>query len=505
MALMTRSPRRAAAFSNKARVTHRRNTPFGFKRGQLSIPRYLAKIEQEVRAEGRNPISLAGGKPNMAAYSMREYDANAKAYLERQALTLLDDADTTLAAYAAKGYWGLRDYIANYTASTSYGFVREDFARILEKDWGKKVDPKRLVPMNGNTQAIDVLLRYFNSLANNENGKPVAVFMTNPVYAGALSPLADYPNIKVYGIDIDEKGINPNSLQEAMEEALADGYQLGFTYLVPDGDNPSGITMDQERRDEVYEVIARMDEGYLFEDAPYTYLQLDPEQEYPLPFFADDPADIVIHAFTASKIGVPDPRVGWMYLPMDMHHEEDGEAVSFAAELVAPFSRQVLMQSSHHLAKFNGQAFNPYTGELVGLWPAAQHRNRIYRLNRDTLYGALQMGLAAEFGDLFQLSPLPMSGFVFTLDMPKLKELTQMDAAQLSTKLIYDYDVIVTPMDGFYGPDAPEGSGEQSIRFAYSAESAKNLLEGARRLIRGLREIFNLPEFEMSQLNHLEP
>lgn len=499
MALMARSSRRAQAFPAASRKAHRRSTPFGFQRSQLSIPRYLAKIEQEVRAQGRNPVSLAGGKPNMAAYDMRQYKANAVAFLTRRAAQLVNDPDTTLAHYAQQGYWGLLQYMANYTASTSFPFIRRDFAAIMQKDWGVELDPNRLVPMNGNSQAIDVLFRYFNTLANQEGGKPVAVFMTNPVYAGALSPLADYPHIKVYGIDTDEQGICPNSLKQAMEEALADGLQLGFTYLVPDGDNPSGITMSQERRDAVYEVIANMDEGFLFEDAPYTYLQLDSELEYPLPFFADDPAGIVIHAFTASKIGVPDPRVAWMYMPMDFL-DDDGNLINFAAEMVAPFSREVLMQSSQHLAEFNAQAFDPNTGELIGLWPAAIGRNEIYARNRDTLYGALKLGLADAFPELFQLSPLPMSGFVFTMDLPKLKERTGIDSAELSSKLIYDHDVIVTPMAGFYGPDAPEGSGTQSIRFAYSAESAENLLEGARRLIRGLRQIFGLPEFDDSEL-----
>ena len=47
-------------------------------------------------------------------------------------------------------------------------------------------------------------------------------------------------------------------------------------YLLPKGDNPTGITMPEKRRQEVYEVVCKYD-LLIAEDDPYSLIQFGPK------------------------------------------------------------------------------------------------------------------------------------------------------------------------------------------------------------------------------------
>ncbi|MBU0506689.1 hypothetical protein KJ708_11910, partial [bacterium] len=252
------------------------------------------------------------------------------------------------------------------------------------------------------------------------------------------------------------------------------------------------------RRDALYQAVLMHAEqtgniAYIFEDSPYYFIRLGAEgEEYPLPMAANDPAGIVAHAFSASKISFPDNRVGWLHLPMEWEQKDaSGNHRKLHAEIAAAVAAGTLIHSSRNLAGFNGQLWN--ADDMVGLMPASAIQSAIYRKNAALLYTALETGLAQAHPDLFTLSPRPKHGFVFSITMPGLAEKIGIkDDVVLAQRLLDDHGVIVTPMSGFAPPDLAPGALSETIRLAFSAETPERIEEGAERLVRGLKAIYGI-------------
>ncbi|MBU0505785.1 hypothetical protein KJ708_07335, partial [bacterium] len=376
--------------------------PMGYQPAPLAVTRVLANLARQRKEAGHNDISFGGGLPNPAACDVEGYDAKARAYLSRLADHEFIPGCRSIAA--------VQKALANYTDTISHTGVRKDFAAPYSRDTQIPINVERLVPTLGNTQAIMATLMFYNSLGND-----VAVFVEQQAYTGLLSAAEWFQNIKIVSLPMDADGMSPEALIQGLLKAEQDGLQLGFVYLVPDGGNPSGITMSQARRDALYQAVLMHAEqtgniAYIFEDSPYYFIRLGAEgEEYPLPMAANDPAGIVAHAFSASKISFPDNRVGWLHLPMEWDQKDaSGKQRMLHGEIAAAVAAGTLIHSSRNLAGFNGQLWN--ADDMVGLMPASAIQSAIYRKNAAVLYTALETGLAQAHPDLFTLSPRPKHG-----------------------------------------------------------------------------------------------
>ena len=107
------------------------------------------------------------------------------------------------------------------------------------------------------------------------------------------------------------KAPTPERFRAAIAEARAAGCFVPFYYTVPDGHNPAGFSFSIRRREEILG-IAREEGILIVEDAPYVYISYARPEDRPKPFLSLDPARTV-HLFTGSKIGLPGPRVGFVY------------------------------------------------------------------------------------------------------------------------------------------------------------------------------------------------
>ena len=96
------------------------------------------------------------------------------------------------------------------------------------------------------------------------------------------------------GVEMEDDGISI----EKLEQALKENKNTKFLYLIPNFQNPSGITMSLEKRKAVYELALKY--GVLiFEDNPYGDLRFAGE---PVPNIKSmDTEGIVIYAGSFSK------------------------------------------------------------------------------------------------------------------------------------------------------------------------------------------------------------
>ena len=87
-------------------------------------------------------------------------------------------------------------------------------------------------------------------------------------------------NCNIIPINTDQHGMDPQSLSDVMSDwspADIDNPQSGLPkmmYLIPNGGNPTGHSLTEERKREIYK-IAQKYNLLILEDDPYFYLQFN--------------------------------------------------------------------------------------------------------------------------------------------------------------------------------------------------------------------------------------
>ena len=130
-----------------------------------------------------------------------------------------------------------------------------------------------------------------------------------PSYLGALGAFNSYGGVGV-GIPQDEQGMSAVELEKTLAEMKAKGEKPKFIYLIPDFQNPAGMTMPEARRIEILN-IAKKHEIMIIEDSPYRELRSSGKPQRML-YDLDNGEGNVITLGTFSKIFMPGFRMGWV-------------------------------------------------------------------------------------------------------------------------------------------------------------------------------------------------
>jgi 2-aminoadipate transaminase len=136
-----------------------------------------------------------------------------------------------------------------------------------------------------------------------------------PTFGGALAAF-ELEDAKYFSLDIQEDGSDVEGMDRGIRDLLAQGRQPKFIYLVPDFQNPSGITMSLEKRKAILEVGKKHGIPIL-EDSPYRELRYKGEH-LPSIYSLDENQGNVIGLYTFSKILCPGIRVGFNIGPPEV-------------------------------------------------------------------------------------------------------------------------------------------------------------------------------------------
>lgn len=262
--------------------------------------RYASRLQRLSRSEIREllriatqpgVISFAGGLPAPEAFPMQE--------IRRATQKVLDEAGTKALQYSTtEGYEPLRELIARHTLR--YGIAAR---------------PSNVLITSGSQQALDLLGKLFL-----ERGDTVLV--EDPTYLGAMQAFRAY-GVEFLSVPVDHDGIRIERLEEALKAK-----RPKLLYLLPNFQNPSGVTMSEARRQEVVDLAARLDLP-IVEDDPYGQLRYEGDHLAPL-FVLDgelerdrhsgDPirGTHVVYTSTFSKLLAPGLRVGWILAPEEV-------------------------------------------------------------------------------------------------------------------------------------------------------------------------------------------
>jgi len=131
----------------------------------------------------------------------------------------------------------------------------------------------------------------------------------SPSFIGSLNAFKSY-NVNLVGIELEHDGINLEKLEEAVKSG---GVKL--LYLIPNFQNPTGLTMSWEKRVAVYEMAKKYD-FIILEDNPYGDVRFNGEN---IPSIKSlDSEGRVIYSGTFSKTLSPGFRVGYVSAPKEI-------------------------------------------------------------------------------------------------------------------------------------------------------------------------------------------
>lgn len=429
----------------------------------------LPRVRAQARARGLEVHHLGAGYPHPEVTDPRAYVAQAERFLAARA-----------AAQGANDPRGVPEILReayNYTDTLGPRSVREAFARVYGHDWRFAIDPDRLVPTVGATGGISLVCSLFERA-----GQPLAWITDAPTYAGFLARATLNRLAGVYSVDMDAEGPLPDMFRAQVRAARDSGAFVPCYYTVPDGHNPAGFSFSERRRLAILD-IAREEGVLILEDAPYLYISFAAPSARPRPFVALD-ARQTIHLFTGSKIGLPGPRVGFVYSEADVAIA-GGRRARLGDLLQVEAAADTLFQNPQALYGFEALLHDAALSPRVSLWPVAEQKLAVYRENRRILLDGLERNLGAH-RDRFAWTR-PEAGFfsVFTF---RDRRVTTDDA--FTERLVAEHGVVTIPMYEFHPPDArlrnpragldalrlsfcfSEGTGAQRVRELQAATEA---------------------------------
>jgi 2-aminoadipate transaminase len=359
-------------------------------------------------------VSLAGGSPYVAALPL-------DAVGEMVGRLIATQGATALQYCTAQGDAGLRERICDVMA--------------LEEI---RAHPDEVVVTVGSQQALDLLTKIFIDPGD-------VVLAEAPSYVGALGAFAAY-QANVLHVAMDEDGLIPEALEEAIQRTAAAGRRAKFLYTVPNFHNPAGVTLAVGRRHRILEICRRA--GLLVvEDNPYGLLGFDGD---PLRALRADDEEGVVYLGTFSKTFAAGVRVGWALAP--------------------PAIREKLILAAESAVLCHSSFAQLTVREYLNTQPWQEQIKNFRELYRDRRDATLS-GLSGMMPPGCQWTK-PAGGFFVWLRLPDGINAKAMLPRAISSRVAY------VPGTGFYA----DGSGRQYARLCYSLPDPDRISEGIRRL-----------------------
>jgi 2-aminoadipate transaminase len=337
-------------------------------------------------------ISLARGVPAPECIPVEELADCARAAIER-------DGTTVLSYGPVGGYQPLREWLAE-----RHG-----------------VEPSRILVTNGSLQGLAFLADRFAG---------ARVLVEQPTYDRPLKLLAAR-GAAVTAVPMDDDGLDLDALRAALDS----GPKPAFLYTIPTFQNPSGRTLEGQRREQLVQ-LARERDLLVLEDDPYGLVRFEGAA---LPtLFELDGGEHVVYSSSFSKTIAPGLRVGYFVLPQTLDAELEALAVS-------TYITPVLL----------GQA-TVFEFLRRGNFDANLDRVRdLLRVRRDAMLEALEEELPSAHWSR------PQGGYFVWLELPQ--------------------EVKDAPGVAFV-PGTDFGGAPNTVRLAFSYVSPDEIREGVRRL-----------------------
>ncbi len=369
-------------------------------------------------------ISLAGGLPFTQAFDAETILRTVRAVLE-------DDCAAAL----------------QYGPTDGYAPLKHDLMAIMAAE-GTPCFPEDIMITNGAQQGLELIAKIFINPGD-------SIITEAPSYVGALNSFLSYQP-RIHTIPMDGQGLRTDLLEEKLVELARLDRRAKFIYVVPNFQNPAGITMSRERRFRLLE-LAHEHDCLVVEDNPYGLLRFEGEPE---PSLRSLDEGRVIYLGTLSKIFAAGMRIGWVAAPHPILDKL----------LLAKQSADLCSSTFVQMVAHRYFSSEDWRGQIERL-------REIYRGRRDAMLEALREHLEgiARWTN-------PRGGLFVWVTLPEFIKASEMLAAAIDARVAF------VPGTGFF----PYRGGESCMRLNFSYADEETIHEGIKRLARVIKHELSL-------------
>ncbi len=364
-------------------------------------------------------ISFAGGLPSPDVFPINELITACEKVLRERGPVALQYSPT-------EGYLPLKENICHHTSR-----------------YGINVDPGNVLITSGSQQALDLIGKIFINPGDK-------ILVEAPTYLGAIQAWKAY-EAEFIQVEIDEHGMIPESLEEGLRTGIK------FIYLLPNFQNPTGITLILERRKQIIEIANKYNVP-IIEDDPYGQLRYEGEHISPVVVLESklrgnkEPTyhGNVIYLSTFSKTLAPGLRLAWVIAPPEV-----------ILKLI-----QAKQGADLHTATFN-QMIAHEVMQNDFLDTHIEKIREVYGKRRN-----LMLEMIEEFFPQEAQFTRPHGGLFHWVTLPDKIDTTKLLDQAVEKKVAY------VPGAPFF----PNKGGDNTLRLNFSNASDENIMEGMKRL-----------------------
>lgn len=356
-------------------------------------------------------MSFAGGFPSADFFPMEKVSDVLQCLIEQEGKYALQYGPT-------EGNLELRTYLAQK-------MTRE----------GVPSSTDNILVTNGSQQGMDLLSMVFLNPGD-------VVVVEEPGYVGGLGAIRNYEGER-FPIPMDEDGLRTDLLAIRLRKLQIEGRLPKFAYLVPNFQNPTGISLSMERRQEILS-LAREYGFAIIEDNPYGEIRFEGEPVRSIKSM--DTEGRVIYLGSFSKTFIPGIRVGWL-----VADEPLLQKLACAKQATDLCSNSLGQRMA---CRFAASGYiDDHVRALISL----------YRTKRDLMLSCMEKHFPAGVSWTH-----PQGGFFIWVTLPE-----GMNARQILLKAI-ERRVAFVDGAGFF----VNGSGKNTARFAFSEASPDKITRG---------------------------
>jgi 2-aminoadipate transaminase len=369
-----------------------------------------------------NVISFAGGLPDPGTFPVKDLEEISCQILQKRKAVALQYGPT-------EGEPPLREEIANW----------------LNRGENAGIKPENILITSGSQQGLDIVSKVF--LDPND-----IVMLELPSYIGGLQAFNAY-QAQMVGIPQDNAGMRTDLLETKLTKLAKTGKKPKFIYVVPDFQNPSGVTMTMARRRKLLS-LAYEHKVPILEDSPYRDLRYTGEK-VPSIYSLDDQGQVIVLG-TLSKLLCPGLRIGWIVAPVEWMDRM--VVAKQSMDLCSPTFTQLVV------------------AEYLKRGLLSEQVEKIRRLYGRKL-GTMLTALERNKPDGVKWSK-PEGGLFLWIELPEATSANDLFPKAIKEKVAYVVG------SAFHC----NGEGQNTMRINFSYSSEQQIIEGVRRLATVLKE-----------------
>ncbi len=317
--------------------------------------------------------------------------------------------------------------------------LRETLVKLAHEEGIPSVEFDNLIITTASQQALDLTAKIFIDPGD-------TVIVEAPSYVGGLQAFQAF-QANFVTVPMDEEGIRTDILEEKILNLKTKNISPKYIYVIPNFQNPAGVTMTLERRNE----LLRISHTYkipVVEDDPYGDIRFEGEK---LPSLLQiDNIGNVIALRTFSKILAPGLRLGWIMADNELIKKI--AIAKQAADLCSPSSTQYI--ADRFIRDGHLQAYLKLVRET-------------YKVKKDAMLEALEKYFPKEC-----TWTKPQGGMFVWAETPEYIDTDALFPEAIQEKVAY---VIGS---AFY----PYGEDKKHMRLNFTLSSPEQIEEGIKRL-----------------------